>query len=81
MKWDKYDAPCRKAGWTFCPLALGTWGGQGPLGATFLARLLHRSAGWQEGDLRASLLEEHRLSIGLALSRGVWAQLDVKNYC
>ena len=77
----KYVTPCKKADWEFIPMAFGTWGGQVPGGAKLLARILKRAAGWQEGDLRASLQEQFRLSVGLALSRGVWAQLDTRNFC
>ena len=80
-KHKKYDKACEKATWAFLPMALGTWGGQGPEGAKLLALLPKRTAGWQKGDLRASLQEELRQGVGLSLARGVWAQLDLKNFC
>ena len=78
-KHKKYDAACEKAGWKMLAMAFGTWGGMGPEGAQLLQRLVRRAAGWFEDDLRSVKQFELRCSVGLALSRQVWKQLENKN--
>ena len=72
----KYDIPCQEAGWSFTPMAFGTWGGQGPEAA----KLLQRAAAWQEGDLRAGRQDVIRCAVGLALMRQVWWLLGSQNF-
>jgi hypothetical protein len=79
-KHAKYDLPCSRANWAFRAMAFGTWGGQGPEAAKLLARFTKRAAGWQDGDLRASLMETCRLSVGVAVMRQVWRMLELKNF-
>jgi hypothetical protein len=79
-KHAKYDAPCKRAGWGFLAVALGTWGGLGPEGARLVHRLAKRAASWQEGDLRGAKQHELLQNIGLALMRQVWSLLGNKNH-
>ena len=81
-KHAKYDAACARANppWSFRAMAFGTWGGVGPEGMKTLSRILQRSAGWLEGDMRASRQEELRHFVGLALMRQVWELLARKNF-
>ena len=66
--------------WSFRAMAFGTWGGVGPEGIKTLSRILQRSAGWLEGDMRASRQEELRYFVGLTLMRQVWELLARKNF-
>ena len=81
-KHAKYDAACARANppWSFRAMAFGTWGGVGPEGIKTLSRILQRSAGWLEGDMRASRQEELRYFVGLTLMRQVWELLARKNF-
>ena len=79
QKVTKYAAACHHAGWTFLPMAFGTWGGLGPQAAKLAYRLLKRAASWADGDLRAARQEELRLGLGLSLMRHVWLLLEAKN--
>ena len=79
LKKQKYLGHCRQAGWTFLPMAFGTWGGMGPEAAKLLFRLIKRAASWLDGDLRAARQEELRLNVGLALMRHTWVLLEAKN--
>ena len=76
-KHNKYDITCSVARWSFGAMAFGTWGGVGPECAKTLQRITKRAASWQEGDLRASKLEQARLEVGWALMTKV---LNNKNY-
>ena len=78
-KHHKYDTLCKAEEWHFLAMAYGTWGGQGPECTVLLHRIVKRAAGWLEEDLRAGKQEEMRMSVGLALSRQVWAFLEKKN--
>ena len=80
LKWRKYDAPCTAAGWSFVPAAFGCWGGLGPEAAKLLSVVSKRVAGWLEGNLRASHQEQARQQVGLAVMRGVLAQLEGKAF-
>jgi hypothetical protein len=71
---------CTTAGWSFGAMAFGTWGGVGPECAKTLQRITKRAASWQEGDLRASKLEQARLAVGWALMTKVLEYLNNKNY-
>ena len=73
------DDVCKRVGWKCRAMAFGTWGGMGPEGAKLLARMAQRGAGWQDNELRTSLQEELRLSVGVALMREIWVLLDQKN--
>ena len=66
-KHNKYDMLCSSAGWGFMAMAFGTWGGVGPECAQLLHRITKRAASWQEGDLRASKLEQARMAVGWCL--------------
>ena len=79
-KHQKYDVACAMANWDFKAMAFGTWGGMGPEGAKILHRLSNRAASWQEGDLRASLQEQGKMAVGLALMRQTWSYLETKNF-
>ena len=79
LKHQKYDNACKKAGWQFGAMAMGTWGGMGPEGARIFQRILKRAAFWLEGDLRADRQEELRRTFGLSIARQVWRLLDAKN--
>ena len=76
----KYDGPCLAAGWSFLPAAFGCWGGMGPEAAKLLGVVSKRVAGWLEGNLRASHQEQDRQQVGLAVMRGVLAQLEGKAF-
>ena len=79
-KHTKYDTACQVAGWAFTAMAFGTWGGIGPECAKILHRITKRAASWQEGDLRASKLEQARMAVGWTLMIKVLEHLDNKNY-
>ena len=79
LKKQKYMGHCRIAGWSFLPMAFGTWGGMGPDAAKLLFRFLKRAASWLDGDARAARQEELRLNVGLALMRHIWVLLEAKN--
>ena len=81
-KHAKYDAACARCHppWSFRAMAFGTWGGVGPEGVKTLSRIMQRSAGWLEGDMRASRQEELRYFVGLTLMRQVWELLARKNF-
>ena len=79
LKHQKYDAACKRAGWSFMPLAMGTWGGVGPEGARTLQRILKRAASWMDGEQRAVRQEELKSTFGLMVARQIWHLLDAKN--
>jgi hypothetical protein len=79
-KHNKYDITCSTVGWSFSAMAFGTWGEVGPECEGKLERISKRAASWQEGDLRASKLEQARLAVGWALMTKVLEHLNNKNY-
>jgi len=79
LKHQRYDLACKRASWSFIPLAMGTWGGMGPEGAKLLHRILKRAASWLDGDLRAERQEELRRTFGLTATWHIWRLLDAKN--
>ena len=79
-KHNKYDMLCSSAGWGFMAMAFGTWGGVGPECAQLLHRITKRAASWQEGDLRASKLEQARMAVGWCLMTKILEHLNNKNY-
>jgi hypothetical protein len=79
LKHEKYDAPCRKAGWSFATAAFGTWGGWGPEAAKILKRIVKRAASWQEGEVRAWKENEIYERLGISLSRQITRLLMTKN--
>ena len=79
-KHNKYDTLCSTAGWAFMAMAFGTWGGVGPECAQLLHRITKRAASWQEGDLRASKLEQAHMAVGWCLMTKVLEHLNNKNY-
>ena len=79
LKHQKYDTACKRAGWSFAPLAMGTWGGVGPEGARTLQRILKRAAFWLDGAQRAVRQEELKSTFGLLVARQIWRLLDAKN--
>ena len=78
-KINRYQEPCRAAGWAFQPAAFGSWGGLGPEAARLVHRITKRVAGWLEGDLRASRQEEARQRVGLTFTRGILEMLQGKD--
>jgi hypothetical protein len=80
LKHEKYDIPCRQAGWNFSTAALGTWGGWGPEASKILRRIVKRAAAWQEGELRGHRTNEIMERLGLCLSRQICRLLLTKNY-
>ena len=80
LKHQKYDAACSLSHWNFVPVALGTWGGQGPEAAKLLAKVFKRCASWQDGSDRIQAQETSRMSVGLTLMRQVWALFQTKNF-
>ena len=76
----KYDEPCRRDGWGFRAIALGTWGGLGPEGAKTLAQIIKRVTSWESPESKGQSQKLHYETIGLALFRQIWALLEAKNY-
>ena len=79
-KHTKYDTTCQVAGWAFNAMAFGTLGGTGPECAKILHRITKRAASWQDGDLRASRLEQGRMAVGWTLVTKVLEHLENMNY-
>lgn len=79
-KMDKYAAHCQREGWAFTPLAFGTWGGQGPEAAKFLARVLKRAASWGDKEDEQLRVHEMRTTFGWSLMSHILTLLQGKNY-
>ena len=78
-KHKKYDTLCSTAGWAFMAMAFRTWGGVGPECAQLLHRITKGAATWQEGDLRASKLEQARMAVGWCLMTKILEHLNNNN--
>jgi hypothetical protein len=79
-KHTKYDITCRTAGWSFMAMAFGTWGGTGPECAKLIHQISKRAASWQEGELRASKMEQARMAVGWSLMTKILEHLNNKNF-
>ncbi len=75
----KYAALCADAGWAFCPMAFGTWGGMGPDGAQLLKRITQRLRASDPDSMRSSRIDEARTALALTLARHVWKLFPGKN--
>ena len=79
-KHTKYDQVCRNANWRFTAMSFGTWGGLGPEAGNMLSRIIKKAAAWQDGDIKASLQEDLRHTVGLCLMSHIWDLLEAKNW-
>ena len=61
-------------------MAFGTWGGTGPECAKLVHQISKRVASWQEGDLRASKMEQARMALGWSLMTKVLEHQNNKNF-